>query len=371
MTKWSHPYSQYWEANVHDKIKHIGAWELRTFGLESVTTNQSESFNCVLKRIQEWKEAPVDAMALSLFRLSQFHVIEVRRGQSGNGGYRLREGIVPTPSYEPHARTAAPTEIVDMIRACESDLSLRDASTSTASATTSAALHSPVLPVVVTIASLPESVAPTTATGSTIGERAWDVVNNGQISLDTKLGVFTVMGTIEPRVVKLFPACTCSCPSVSDCYHIKAAQISVGMRTNVVRRQLNLTTLRRNTRKKADRRSGLKRPRLQDVDVIAAGDIETGNQPTSNAPSDTLPIGVVPDVMPSTPPSRVPTQAQPRSPQHYNCVECGLEEPPKRVSRQKKIQWIACDKCSFWSHICCLATVLPAEHGDFICSHCK
>jgi len=46
--------------------------------MDSATTNQSETFNYVLKRLQEWKEALTDALALSLFRLSQYHLTEIR-----------------------------------------------------------------------------------------------------------------------------------------------------------------------------------------------------------------------------------------------------------------------------------------------------
>jgi len=76
------------------------------------------------------------------------------------------------------------------------------------------------------------SVEPATDTSSlTACKRAAVVIRNGSITLDTKLAVFTVLGTMEPRVVKLFPNITCSCPAKGGCYHVKAAQMAVGLLT--------------------------------------------------------------------------------------------------------------------------------------------
>jgi len=44
------------------------------------------------------------------------------------------------------------------------------------------------------------------------------------------------------------------------------------MRGDVQRRKLNLTQLRKNKRSRSDKTSGRKRPRIADVDVIAAPD---------------------------------------------------------------------------------------------------
>ena len=60
-------------------------------------------------------------------------------------------------------------------------------------------------------------------------ERASAVVQDGRIALDRKLSIFTVMGTTEPRVVKLFPRETCSRPATASCYHIVAARRAVGL----------------------------------------------------------------------------------------------------------------------------------------------
>ena len=48
--------------------------------------------------------------------------------------------------------------------------------------------------------------------------------------------------------------------------------MAVGITSNTQKRTLNLTQLRKNTRKRPDKTSGRKRPRLDDIDVVAADD---------------------------------------------------------------------------------------------------
>ena len=51
----------------------MGRWVLEKLGIynpySGITTNQSEGFNTVLKYLQHWKEAPVDAIVPSLYHL--------------------------------------------------------------------------------------------------------------------------------------------------------------------------------------------------------------------------------------------------------------------------------------------------------------
>ena len=58
------------------------------------------------------------------------------------------------------------------------------------------------------------------------------IINQNQINLDPRLAVFTVNGTTEPRVVRLFPTTTCSCPAKANCYHVQAAKMAVGYMTD-------------------------------------------------------------------------------------------------------------------------------------------
>ena len=82
----------------------------------------------------------------------------------------------------------------------------------------------------------------------TVNERAAAVINAGKIDLNCKLGVFTVIGTSEPQVVRLFPE-TCLCSTQSACYHVTAACMSVGLADEPQSRRINLMHLPRQQRK--------------------------------------------------------------------------------------------------------------------------
>ena len=87
-----------------------------------------------------------------------------------------------------------------------------------------------------------------------------------------QLKVFTVAGSTGNYVTTLFLKETCTCPAKKDCYHILAAKLSIGMNMEAKKpAYLNLTQLCRNSCSKK-RKSGRKRPREGDVEVIAAPD---------------------------------------------------------------------------------------------------
>ena len=84
--------------------------------MESTTTNSSESFDCVLKRLQDWREVPVDAMALSLYRLPLYQLLEIRRGRCGLGNFNLRCGREQATWTNQAMNTVTlPIDIVDQI----------------------------------------------------------------------------------------------------------------------------------------------------------------------------------------------------------------------------------------------------------------
>ena len=88
------------------------------------------------------------------------------------------------------------------------------------------------------------------------------LLQNGQLQHNPNLGCFTVIGSAgKPHVVKLFPTQSCSCPATSQCYHILAVKISVGIEVQEQTKKVNLTQLRRNTRSRKEKRSGRKAPR--------------------------------------------------------------------------------------------------------------
>ncbi len=65
----------------------VGRWNLQEFGLynpmSGVTTNQSEGFNSVWKRLQGWKEIPIDTGLLTLYYLHVYYWNEWQRGLAG------------------------------------------------------------------------------------------------------------------------------------------------------------------------------------------------------------------------------------------------------------------------------------------------
>ena len=55
-------------------------------------------------------------MALSLYRLAQFHLMEIRRGLCRQGDYRLRDGLQPVTSDIVPTVVTHPNDIVARIR---------------------------------------------------------------------------------------------------------------------------------------------------------------------------------------------------------------------------------------------------------------
>lgn len=99
------------------------------------------------------------------------------------------------------------------------------------------------------------------------------VIEQKQISHNQSLGVFTVIGTSgNPHAIRIFPRESCTCPSTSRCYHIIAVRMSIGLEDVDSKRKVNLTQLRRNTRSRADKKSGRKAPRPGDYCIEPAPD---------------------------------------------------------------------------------------------------
>ena len=100
--------------------------------------------------------------------------------------------------------------------------------------------------------------------GSTQVGLAYTALKDSRVNLVGD-GSFVVkeLDGVTRRIVTLFPKETCSCPSVTTCFHIIACRKIVGCPLNEVGRH-NLTELRRNDRKKKERPSGRKRPRKDD-----------------------------------------------------------------------------------------------------------
>ena len=322
--------------------------------------------------IQEWREAPVDAMVLSLQRLTEFYGLEIERGQAGLGNFNLRAGLLPVSLSSGFAsrHTRAPESIVDTIRcgavsppsatasghSAPTSASSAQSTEASSSSSTAMSLSSDATPCV--------TVEPQDTTLLTVHERAARVIASGNISLDSRLHVFTVAGTMEPRVVRLFPTTSCSCPASSQCYHVLAAKMAIGLQDNAEpTRRINLTQLRRNKRKKADKTSGRKRPRQNDVDVVAAGDAdpEVAQQLAAAVTHGTT----------SATATATAAAVQDAVIDDDVCGRCHELAPPSdRASRRKRlITWIECELCKTWYHTICVGLGYYAP-PSFVCDVC-
>ena len=136
-----------------------------------------------MKDLQEWKEAPIDCVVLSLFQLQVFYLNEVKRGLAGLGEYTLLPEFCDLhESFVQPYEGRSPQEIVQSIRDRQNTTDEENVATMYIMTTV---LH------IMTITVKGES-------GAT-------------------------------RVVTLFPKVSCSCPSMNECYHIMTARMFLGM----------------------------------------------------------------------------------------------------------------------------------------------
>jgi len=132
--------------------------------------------------------------------------------------------------------------------------------------------------------------------------------------------------------------------------------MAVGLHRNETKRVINLTQLRKNKRKKADKTSGRKRPRTDDVDVIAAPDAD------DNADLVDILHPSQADVEPDD-----EQQQQSQSEQDI-CHKCLADVPPGRQC--KNINWVECDVCNKWFHNICVGIKIKKPR-TFICESCE
>ena len=91
MPAWSEAFCTYFDEHLRSRILIAYTGHLRSVGLqdEVVTNNISESFNAVLKRYQDWKEAPIDSMLVAMYRLQTYYLTEIQRSYHGFGPWTL------------------------------------------------------------------------------------------------------------------------------------------------------------------------------------------------------------------------------------------------------------------------------------------
>ena len=228
---------------------HWNKWGCTYNPYSSITNNQAEGLNHVLKSLHDWREVSVDCLMLSFYYLQGYYLSEICRGQNSLGIYHVHSRFNKmsfASVFISQVKFYQPEEIVSRIKGKVSE-SKKDCINPNDNK------------------ELPDSFSQEA--------RAHKLIEDGKIVHNPQLKVFTVAGSKDFYVTKLYPKESCTCPAKKDCYHIVAAKISIGMNVETKKpAYLNLTQLRRNNRSKKEKKSGRKRPREGDTEVIAAPD---------------------------------------------------------------------------------------------------
>lgn len=220
----------------------------------------SESMNVVIKRLMEWKQAPLDATVLAFNYLQKFYVHEIMRGLCNVGNYCLKQIHIGASADKGDlifpTEICAPEKIIDLVRrklAEETAKSVEDDKDSK-------------LPQNATV------IEEDKQNCSTQLSLAIAAVKEKRIFHVPEAGSFVVKGSKGDNYsVTLYPE-KCQCPSIGTCYHIMAVKMSIGEEDIEEKRILNLTQLRKNSRKRANKKAGTKKPMPcdQDISIIAA-----------------------------------------------------------------------------------------------------
>jgi hypothetical protein len=85
----------YFQKLEKDILKHCGKWVIDKYQhlydpFSGVTNNPCESMNAVIKRLNKFKELPVDCFVLSMFYLQNYYITEFQRGLAGIGNFQLK-----------------------------------------------------------------------------------------------------------------------------------------------------------------------------------------------------------------------------------------------------------------------------------------
>ena len=228
--KWSVPFSEYYNENIHSQITFIARWALEEVGLynpySGITNNQAEGLNHVLKALNDWREMSIDCLMLSLYYLQRYYLSEISRGQNELGTYhvqaRFKNSFASVPMLQ--QKFYPPEEIVTRIKG-ELDESHKKGID-----------H--------------EEIDEACLSSFSKECRARKLIEDGKIVHNAQLKVFTVAGSTGNYVTTLYPKETCTCSAKKDCYHIIAAKLSIGMNMEAKKPvYVNLSQLRRNSHK--------------------------------------------------------------------------------------------------------------------------
>lgn len=243
--KWSKEFRNYFDKQLKDCIsKYSAKFVTSKFAAfvndQNATNNISESFNTVIKKQNEWKELPADVVALAMFYMQCYYLHEFERVYCELGNYELKKQF--------------------------SDLRKRVAD-----------VTFPAFYPLETIIDKIKNSDPEPVKGVEKGKHyrmsqrslAKYCIESGGISLCPQSSTFVVRSIYGKRVhaVKLLPEpAVCSCPSTGLCYHIIAAQMSVGWKEAVDKQTYSLSMLCKKKGRGRPKKSGRKKPRKGDYD---------------------------------------------------------------------------------------------------------
>ncbi|CAC5425346.1 unnamed protein product [Mytilus coruscus] len=125
-SKWTPVVLEHFDKYISLAIQnHSGKWLIEKYpGMfdpySGITNNLSESMNAVLKRENDWKELPVDLLALGFYYIQNFENYEILRGRSGLGNYHLKKEfsrafISPSDVIFPK-RIVCPEEVIEYLK---------------------------------------------------------------------------------------------------------------------------------------------------------------------------------------------------------------------------------------------------------------
>ena len=295
--KWSAAFTTYYQSKIRPDIcKYSGKWILEGTGFydpySGITNNASESFNKVLKWMNDYKKMPMDMMILSLFNAQNAAYTEVLRGRAGLGQYKLKgefqyTSIDVKDLYFPHKYTH-PEDIIRQAKmesdritrerqvGLESEKVVVETEADAADVATEGVTEEPTEGKNVTLSHFTNV---TDVADKAESEKKGKEKNLSQRSLAQ--AVIDANGTEEVQsmdaymvkgvrskvyAVTLDPE-KCQCPSTGMCYHIMAVKLKLGLPLDQkVNEKKSIRLMKYNSRPRVQRRIGQKKPKQTDFE---------------------------------------------------------------------------------------------------------
>ncbi|CAC5412487.1 unnamed protein product [Mytilus coruscus] len=282
-----------------DILFHCGKWIINKYEnlydpFSGVTNNACESMNAVIKRLNKYKELPVDCFVLSMYYLQVYYITEIQRGLAGVGNYNLRHEFrharIPKDEICIPKRVIKPDDIVKHVMSETDSVREECVKEYTENTSTTVPLNQDsnsvplsedpnCVPLIEDIESnelqgviceseqctenseeitteMPKVVS---ITDKNLSQKSLArlTVENDNVTFVQQQKAFMVKGTQgNIYAVTLLPKETCQCPSTTQCYHILAAKMFLGDETDNKPRVVNLRLLSKRNLKRNDKKIG-------------------------------------------------------------------------------------------------------------------